>query len=557
MRTNPKIVALTSTVCQTGYNLLVPSTMPNGNSPISLNLTTSVTTIQDVIFKIDGLILGRGVQVGTNPQWQMTWNTQYTNPGSHSVSVDIYFTDSTICSIPPVSTNITTGAAAVAPVLNAGSTPASFQGLTNQVINFNLSAYLSSTAIPATDESQFTYFHHKTTTIGSITPLDGTAILKFSTGPVAGTGSINVYASYAGFNKSITIPITIQAQTATPAPAPIATVPNAPTPTNGGTPTGTSTTSTPGATTTPLAPTTTAPSEATIAAASAASIEAEKPVKDCVLLKLGDVRYKAISSGLSRPTAAEFEAMNQCFVSRNHVLPSSFVPVAPTDVKKQPVTKDTSVQKLENFTTGSTVRLKFKGKAKRKTVVLLYVYSEPLVLSTESDGNGDWNYALEDPLQPGNHEVYAVTNKGDGTYERSSVLDFAIAKAEASAANPNSYSLKLSIIQPTTKDNNKSIILYFGAIVMLTTSMLGIVGFVLIRKNHRKKAPVDVTQVITPQEQSPPPATVADDSSPIANMPANTTPEPNNYAPEPVSTSIEPPTIIPTPEEPTHTETLT
>jgi len=499
-KTNHHTEAQTSTACQ-GFNLLVPNNIPAGSVPVNLgNTAMPALAIQDVVFKIDSGVLGRGVQVGTNPQWQMTWFTQYTSPGNHTIGAQIIFVDGSSCSLTPVPTTLTSTAMSGVQLMT-GAVPSSFQGLTNQVINFGLKAAIGTTTSAMVDVSQFTYFNNKSATLGSITPLDGSPILRFSTGPVAGMGSITVTAFYGGLSKVITIPASVQAQTATTPTSPTTTSP---------------TTTTPSTTTPPLTgtapPATNSPSDAVTAAASAASVEAEKPLKDCVLSKLGDARYQAISSGQSRPTAAEFDSINQCFSGRNFVLPSGFVPVSPSVVKNQTVTKDASVDKTENVTSGKTVKLSFKGKAKPKTVVLLYVYSEPLVLSTTADSNGDWSYSLEDPLQPGNHEVYAVVDKGNGTYQRSSVFDFAIAKASASAANPNGYSLKLSSIQATAKDSNKLSVIYIGGIGLLTVAMLGVVIFSVVRKQHKKKA-VDITsgptvvEPVIPSTAAPPAAT--------------------------------------------------
>lgn len=507
MANRPKqtVMAQTAPLC-TGYNLQVPSAIPGGSITIGLVGTTAVTNIRDVVFKIDGGILGRGVQSGTVPQWQLLWHTQFSTVGQHSIGAQLFFTDGSTCPIPAVQTSLTSTTTSSAQLI-ANALPVTFQGLTNQPINFSLNASIGNTATAGVDVTQYTYFNNKSTTLGSITPLDGTSILRLSTGPVAGTGVTTVTASYAGLSRVVSVPITVVAQTAT----------TQTTTTTSGT---TSTTSAaPPASTQTSTTTTSAASDAKVAAASTASVEAEKPLKDCVLAKLGDVRYKAISSGQSRPTAAEFASMNECFATRNYVLPSTFVPVPPAQVKDQPETKDVAIQSPTNETAGTTTKLKFKGKAKPNSVVLLYVYSEPLVLSTTADGNGDWSYALEDPLEPGDHEMYAVVAKGDGTYERSSVLDFAIAKAEASPSNPNSYSLKLSTIQPTAKENTRSSLVYIGGIAALTVFMLCVAGFVLWRRQNKKSA------------------VVAESVMPVAIQAVQDNPVLSNQQPQPVATA--------------------
>ena len=198
IRDRQSVRAQASTTC-TGYSLQVPSAIPGGSVTIGLVGTTAVTNIRDVVFKIDGGILGRGVQSGTVPQWQLLWHTQFSAMGQHNIGAQLFFTDGNTCPIPGVQTSLTSTTTNSAELF-AGASPASFQGLTNQPINFALNASIGSTAATSVDVTQYTYFNNKSTTLGSITPLDGTSILRLSTGPVAGTGNTSVTASYAGLS---------------------------------------------------------------------------------------------------------------------------------------------------------------------------------------------------------------------------------------------------------------------------------------------------------------------------------------------------------------------
>jgi hypothetical protein len=494
LKLHPVTNAQTGTACQPTFALQVPTAVPAGGTvPVNLSSTTASTkTVQDVMFTIDSSILGRGVQVTANMQWQMQWYAQYSSPASHTIGAQLTFSDGTGCFVPSVPVNLT-GTATTGAHFTVAATPASYTGLTNQVVNFTLKAGISSTSATGIDVTQYAYFQKKPISIGSLTPLDGTAAIRYSTGPAAGSGVISVDVSYGGIKQTISIPVTVQgAPTVTPTPSPGSN--SGGTNTGTGSSSGTSSGSTPGTNTNN---TSTTPTDTTAAAASAASIEAEPAVKDCVLSALGQARYDAIRNGLGRPTAAEFDKINKCFETRNYVLPSGFVPVSPTEVKNQPVSKDVTVEKPANETQGKTTKLKFNGKSKPNAVVLLYVYSEPMVLSTTSDNSGNWSYTLEDPLQPGNHEMYAVVDKGDGTYERSQPIGFGIASAEASTANPNGYSLKLGTITATAKDKSTSSLFYIGGVVLLVLLMLGI-GFGVMRKRRKKPVATAPSETIAP-----------------------------------------------------------
>ena len=76
------------------------------------------------------------------------------------------------------------------------------------------------------------------------------------------------------------------------------------------------------------------------------------------------------------------------------------------------------------------------GKAKPFQTVLVYIFSEPLVMTTTADADGNWSYELENPLEPGQHEVYAVVDEGDGQYKKSDPWGFIIGRAEAFCRKP-------------------------------------------------------------------------------------------------------------------------
>jgi hypothetical protein len=301
--------------------------------------------------------------------------------------------------------------------------------------------------------------------LGVISPADGSGNFRFSAGPTAGSSVIKVSVHYGGNTTLIDIPVKILAQTTT----------STGTTTSGGT-TGTATTTT----TQTSAPT---------------ALESDTPVKQCVVSKIGEARYSLITSGKDRPTGAEFEAFNLCFAIRNYVIPGSWAPVEARKetILSKPAVDSIRVAEAKNITeTVNGTRketLKFSGKAKPNSKVLIYIFSEPLVVSTSADGNGDWSYALEDPLEPGKHEAYALVNKGDGNYERSSVFSFAVAKVEAASSNPNGLSLNLEANQPTARKNTTSTRLYIGGVIILVLLVAGLaLNLVRIKAKKAKAA---------------------------------------------------------------------
>lgn len=82
------------------------------------------------------------------------------------------------------------------------------------------------------------------------------------------------------------------------------------------------------------------------------------------------------------------------------------------------------------------------GKSYPHTNPLITINSQPLVLSAAADASGNWSYTLENPLEPGKHEVYVEVNLGTTT-EKSGPYPFSVAKAQASVDNPTGASLEL------------------------------------------------------------------------------------------------------------------
>ncbi len=454
--------------------------------PHSLRLTILPATfsaqVKDVYFTLGDPVpiinrIGRAIADTSIPSsWVMPWYAQVTPRGSSFISASVSGVN---CTVIPYSFNIP-NLPAIVP-LTVSATPVGFSGYTNEALNFAIKTSIGASSTGA-DVSQFAIYDYLAQTLGSISPIAGTTLttgdFRFSAGPVAGTGNLNIIAHYGGFASPKSIPVNILPQPITIAGSTSGTVGSTPTPTPSlGTTGGNS-----------------------VAKTTSVSIEADPVVKSCVTSKLTDARYLAISSGQARPTAEEFLALNDCFADRNHILPSGFVPVAPSAVKSSPVTKlatiTNAVTQTTKIDTIEKTAIKFTGKSTPNSVVIVYVFSEPLVLSVNTDSNGDWSYNLEDPLQPGQHEAYAMVSQGDGSYARSSIFNFAIAKVEASPANPNGYSLKVQSVEATATENNRPVKVFVAAIVSMIFLVLGVMSFIIVRKRELSKhAVADTTSM--------------------------------------------------------------
>jgi hypothetical protein len=286
-------------------------------------------------------------------------------------------------------------------------------------------------------------------------------------------------------------------------------------------------------------------------------IQVSSIAQNCIEEAITEKRYDAIENGSSRPTTNELSKTTSCFATSNYVMPSNFSPIDPAKINRVTTGEVATVSKLENVakTTAANNKkevIKITGKAQPNSVVLIYIFSDPLIITAKTDSNGEWQYVLENPLEPGTHEVYAVVDRGDGSYTRSNPTPFFISTASATAANPNGLSLTLgkSPVETPSKSNNSLIFYIVGAAITLIAAISGLFIALHIRKKHTiasenaNNNPVltsigsDITATTGPQPSTPtdtfstptpavPPNTNNNDNNSVApteNIPNNITP---------------------------------
>ncbi len=79
--------------------------------------------------------------------------------------------------------------------------------------------------------------------------------------------------------------------------------------------------------------------------------------------------------------------------------------------------------------------ISFSGKAKPNSIIYLYIFSDPIVVSVKADENGNWQYILDRPLDTGKHESYVLIEDPQ-TKEilRTEAKSFFISKARAASS---------------------------------------------------------------------------------------------------------------------------
>ncbi len=206
----------------------------------------------------------------------------------------------------------------------------------------------------------------------------------------------------------------------------------------------------------------------------------------CLTQTLGTNAYQELTKLQARLTYTDITKAQTCFAQRKSVVPAIIAPVEPTKIKELPVKDSIKVEKVDQTTQNNTTILKFSGKAAPNQTVVIYLFSDPLVLIAKADQDGTWSYQLEDPMEPGSHEAY-VTVEGSGNEPavRSAGINFAIVAAPKTALNPTGLSLNLE----TTSDSKNFVNLYVAGAVIVT---LGALAFSLRYIRRRTSKPVTV-----------------------------------------------------------------
>jgi len=118
----------------------------------------------------------------------------------------------------------------------------------------------------------------------------------------------------------------------------------------------------------------------------------------------------------------------------------------------------------------------FKGKGLPSSSVAIYLYSEPIVVTTKTDENGDWIYELNQPLEEEKHVAYATVRTESGNDVRSSVFSFQVLAAE------NIGDLPQLLDESTANETQKRFVRY-----ALTVIPIGlIVAFILLKFSHKR-----------------------------------------------------------------------
>lgn len=160
-------------------------------------------------------------------------------------------------------------------------------------------------------------------------------------------------------------------------------------------------------------------------------VSAAPETVSCLEQALGSDRFKALQNG-EEPSSQELANAQECLglaeITQHEILPVPIevLPFIPNVTNSQ----DASVKtvSLQDRETKNTLTL--SGTAVPNSVVDIYLFSDPIVVSTTADANGNWSYELYYHLPEGSHKAYTIVDHPEQGRVKSEVFTFDVAYAQ-------------------------------------------------------------------------------------------------------------------------------
>lgn len=467
-------------------------TQPFNGSTVSgiimLEATVPATQpVTDVSFIVNSTHSYSGQR--SDPYWRAPLDTRSGNlggNGTYTVRAKLIMPSSTTgtsyeCFTAPINfivqnINAPQSPAPVASVLEVVPSIQSWSGPTNVPFEVVLKTTLISGTVRSDVSPKAVY--DWSVTKGVLTPQGNRAAIN--SGPNSGEGAIRVRVSYSGLQKEVVIPMQIRTS------AKSSTYPTS------NTAGGVTAQSTPA-----TKPATVDEAEKTGLFETAVSRngQGDAELERCLMHGLGKTEYQTRIQQQPRLNFRELAKSEQCFVRRNSVIPANLAPIAPDKVRGLPVSDTIRLDKLTTITKNGKDALQISGIAAPGKLVVIYIFSEPLVLVAKADAEGKWAYVLEDPMEPGKHEAFVAVEGDDvQSVARSSGFAFAIAAAPKTKLNPTG----LSFVVQNTDTPKLYYGLFAGAVGLVTAAaIVSMLWFVRRRKLAAVVAPDTAAQPST------------------------------------------------------------
>jgi len=214
-----------------------------------------------------------------------------------------------------------------------------------------------------------------------------------------------------------------------------------------------------------------------------AVLKVDTKIKECINSAVTKGRLAKIKAGDIEPTNSERSKVAVCFEKIND-LQLVFLPIPPDQIPFLKV--DSSLVSIKSVKTtyqksdsGKEQPLvTYTGAGKPNSSLDLYFFSDPIVVTVDTDANGTWSYNLDVPLDPGTHVSYVAAKTG-GEAVRSEVFRFSVAQAEAADGREGGLIVK----NTGFADQVNNYLVLVGGLVLI--GLAGLVSIVIYR--NRKK----------------------------------------------------------------------
>lgn len=166
----------------------------------------------------------------------------------------------------------------------------------------------------------------------------------------------------------------------------------------------------------------------------------------------------------------------QTLASTDKLVIEEDIPVSITEFDPDIFLKGSNIKlnSIKNIKKDNKNYIYFEGRTKPNTLVTLYIFSNPIIVTLKSDAKGNWNYEREKRIETGKHSAFA-TIYDDGVTRRSDVTSFFVAKNSKGNL----------VLKQTAFDN----LLFYGLIIG-TVIAFSIVILIMYRIYINKKAQI-------------------------------------------------------------------
>lgn len=216
----------------------------------------------------------------------------------------------------------------------------------------------------------------------------------------------------------------------------------------------------------------------------------------CLEQTIGSERFSLLQNG-EEPSAQERAKAQECLgtteITQQEILPVP-VEVLPF-IPNVTSAKDASVQavSLQDRETKNTLTL--SGTAVPNSVVDIYLFSDPIVVSTTADANGNWSYELYYHLPEGSHKAYTIVDHPEQGRVKSEVFTFDVAYAQTfddDVVIPD-------LISVTPVSQNISQVYVGVALIIMSVAFMIILGIFQFRVPSGSTLETKSSVTVTPQ----------------------------------------------------------